>query len=169
MTSFTSFFFFQIMGPYDLSAVQSQKAAIRLRHCTTACARCPQAFEVEMLLINVLVVVFGLWASFATFCEWGEAISCTCWWFWNYVLSWVYAQCKYSLLVVVCKWKLSTVHISDIWGSMLFNKFLWFMQGGGMNFGGNSFRSLAMVVQQSKEGKETNCCHSSLGEVTIVS
>jgi hypothetical protein len=52
---------------------------------------------------------------------------------------------------------------------MFFSKFLWFMQGGGMNFGGNSFRSLAMVVQQSKEGKETNCCHNSLGEVTIVS
>jgi hypothetical protein len=52
---------------------------------------------------------------------------------------------------------------------MFFSKVLWFMQGGGMNFGGNSFRSLAMVVQQSKEGKETNCCHSSLGEVTIVS
>jgi hypothetical protein len=46
---------------------------------------------------------------------------------------------------------------------MFFSKFLWFMQGGCMNFGGNSFRSLAMVVQQSKEGKETNCCHSSLG------
>jgi hypothetical protein len=60
MTSFTSFFFFQIMGPYDLRAVQSQKTAIRVRHCTTACARCPQAFAVEMLLINVLVVVFGL-------------------------------------------------------------------------------------------------------------
>jgi len=60
MTSFTSFFFFQIMGPYDLRAVQSQNPAIRLRHCTTACARCPKAFGVEMLLINVLVVVFGL-------------------------------------------------------------------------------------------------------------
>jgi hypothetical protein len=98
MTSFTSFFFFQIMGPYNLRVVQSQNPAISLRHCTTVCARCPQAFRVEMLLINVLVVV----GSFATFCEWGRPLVALADGFETMCLVEYMHNVKYSLLVVVC-------------------------------------------------------------------